>query len=162
MTCFSPKHLAFFENARLLQSELGIVPLMYGSLGLEYLTGQNLCADDVDILIPRRFLQKQWPQFKALMTSDGYTLTDEHEHAFEKEGIEYAYAQLEELEDFAGISPTELLPCKQADTSFLLLTLEQYLKVYTASAEDGYRANVKNKQDGEKIRLIEALLKNEK
>lgn len=161
MTCFSPKHLAFFENARLLQSELGIVPLMYGSLGLEYLTGKDMAADDIDMLIPRRFLTKEWSVLQTLLEGCGYVLTDLNEHTFEKDGISFAYAQLEELEDFAGISPAELLSCKQADTSFLLLTLEQYLKVYTASAEDGYRANVKNKQDSEKIRLIEALLKNE-
>ena len=154
------KLAAFFANARLL-NEHGITPLLYGSLGLEYLTGKEMDADDIDMLIPRRFLTKEWPAFQALLEGHGYVLTDLNEHTFEKDGISFAYAQLEELEDFAGISPAELLPCKQADTSFLLLTLEQYLKVYTASAEDGYRANVKNKQDGEKIRLIEALLKNE-
>jgi len=38
------------------------------------------------------------------------------------------------------------------------LSLEQYLKVYTASSKDGYRMNVKNKQDTEKIGLIRMLL----
>lgn len=155
-----PKLAVFFANARLL-NEQGVTPLLYGSLGLEYLTGKNLHADDIDMLIPRRFLTKEWPAFQALLENHGYLLTDPHEHTFKKDGISFAYAQLEELEGFAGIVPAELLPCKQADASFLLLTLEQYLKVYTASAEDGYRASVKNKQDGEKIRLIEALLKNE-
>ena len=40
----------FLENARLLSDKLGIVPLLYGSLGLEYLTGDALCSDDIDIL----------------------------------------------------------------------------------------------------------------
>ena len=50
------KKRAFLENARLLQKQLGLVPLMYGSLGLEYLTGQSCIADDVDILIPAAFV----------------------------------------------------------------------------------------------------------
>ena len=158
MTCFSPKHLAFFENARFLQSELGIVPLMYGSLGLEYLTGQNLCADDVDILIPRRFLQEQWHEFKALMASGGYTLTDEHEHTFEKEGIEYAYAQLEELESFASILLAEIPTLTRNGVAFRLLSLAQYLQVYTASAKDGYRVQVRQKKDHDKIAMITRLL----
>ena len=33
---------AFFENARLLHQEMQIIPLLYGSLGLEYLTKENL------------------------------------------------------------------------------------------------------------------------
>ena len=40
------------ENARLLSDKFGIVPLLYGSLGLEYLTGDDLGADDIDILVP--------------------------------------------------------------------------------------------------------------
>ena len=32
----------FLENARLLSDKFGIVPLLYGSLGLEYLTGDAL------------------------------------------------------------------------------------------------------------------------
>ena len=158
MTSCSAKHLAFFENARLLQNEWGIVPLMYGSLGLEYLTGQNLCADDVDILIPRRFLQEQWPAFKALMASNGYTLTDEHEHAFEKDGVEYAYAQLEELESFASIPLAEIPTITRNGVAFRLLSLAQYLQVYTASAKDGYRVQVRQKKDHDKIAMITRLL----
>ena len=38
----------FLENARFLSDKLGIVPLLYGSLGLEYLTGDALSVDDID------------------------------------------------------------------------------------------------------------------
>ena len=56
---------AFFENARLLQEEMQIVPLLYGSLGLEYLTKENLGADDIDILISEIYLSEQWAVFHA-------------------------------------------------------------------------------------------------
>ena len=49
----------FLENARLLSDKLGIVPLLYGSLGLEYLTGDDLGADDIDILVPRVFITER-------------------------------------------------------------------------------------------------------
>ena len=35
------KKAMFFENAKLLYDKFGIVPLMYGSLGLEYITNEN-------------------------------------------------------------------------------------------------------------------------
>ena len=41
------KKQAFFDNTKLLSSKFGIIPLMYGSLGLEYLTGESMNADDI-------------------------------------------------------------------------------------------------------------------
>ncbi len=46
----------FFENAKLLADKFGIVPLMYGSAGLEYITDESLNSDDIDILIPNILL----------------------------------------------------------------------------------------------------------
>ena len=75
---------AFAENARLLQETWGIVPLLYGSLGLEVLTGEVLQADDVDVLIPGEYLDARWAEFVAVLAQHGYALADAHEHEFEK------------------------------------------------------------------------------
>ncbi len=145
---------AFFENTRLLQEEMQIIPLLYGSLGLEYLTKESLSADDIDILIPGKFLSEQWRAFRAMLERNGYCLIDAHEHTFEKNGIHFSYARLEELESFAGIAMTDIQVLEANYSQFRLLTLEQYLKVYTASSKDGYRMNVKEKKDQEKIDFI--------
>lgn len=153
------KKSLFFENTKLLSEKFGIVPLMYGSLGLEYITGENLDADDIDILIPQKYLLEEWESFRALLEECGYTLIDEHEHTFSRNGIAFSYAVIEELESFAGIKQADI-ECKNAfGVSFLVLSLEQYLKVYTASSKDGYRINVRSKKDNEKIAFIEKLLK---
>ena len=145
----------FLKNAKLLNEKFGIVPLMYGSLGLEYITGENLNADDIDILISKVFVNERWGDFVNILESEGYVLIDAHEHTFEKNNIHYSYAQLEELEQFAGISVAEIdVVCKD-DVRFRLLSLEQYLKVYRASAKDGYRIQVREKKDYEKIEFIE-------
>lgn len=152
------KKKLFFENAELLWEALRITPLMYGSLGLEYLTGENLNADDIDVLIPRVFLSDRWDEFRTVLESGGYVLIDEHEHTFEKEGVHYSYAEAEELEAFAGICDCEIETFRAENISFRLLSLEQYLKVYCASAKDGYRVNVRNKKDAEKIEFIQKRL----
>lgn len=149
---------AFFENARLLHQEMQIVPLLYGSLGLEYLTKENLGADDIDILIPEVYLAEQWSVFRTMLERNGYRLIDKHEHTFEKNGIHLSYARLEELESFAGIGILDIPILEANHIWFQLLTLAQYLKVYTASAKDGYRMNVKEKKDQEKIDLIRSHL----
>ena len=149
----------FLKNAEFLREILKIEPLLYGSLGLEYLTGENLKADDIDILIPQVFLLEKWDSFKCLLEDNGYILIDEHEHTFEKDNVHYSYASIEELKDFADISVENIRTVTEGNVSFKLLTLQQYLKVYTASSKDGYRKNVKNKKDSEKIGLINKHLK---
>lgn len=78
------KKALFFENAKLLAEKFGIIPLMYGSLGLEYITGKSLNADDIDVLIPEAFLNVHWYEFRSFLGDKGYVLLDEHEHTFQK------------------------------------------------------------------------------
>ena len=148
----------FLENARLLSDKLGIVPLLYGSLGLEHLTGEDLGADDIDILVPCVFITERWQEFKAVMEKLGYVLTDAHEHTFVRDSVAYSYADIEDLESFAGICAEDMKMCEVNGVRFLLLSLEQYLAVYRRSSMDGYRVNVRQKKDAEKIRFIKSKL----
>lgn len=144
----------FLENARLLQNSFDITPLLYGSLGLEYLTGEDLNSDDIDILIYEKYLTDRWDEFKTALEKEGYVLADEHEHTFCKDGVCYSYASIEELYSFAGIPLTKIGVKTEENVKFRLLTLEQYRSVYRASSKDGYRVNVRNKKDKEKLKFI--------
>ena len=148
----------FIENARLLSDKFDIVPLLYGSLGLEYLTGDDLGADDIDILVSRVFITDRWQEFKAVLEEHGYVLVDEHEHTFVRDGVAYSYADIEDLESFAGIHAEDIEMHEVDGVRFMLLTLEQYLAVYKKSSKDGYRVNVRQKKDADKIRFIESKL----
>jgi hypothetical protein len=152
------KKAMFFENAKLLYDRFGIVPLMYGSLGLEYITNENLNADDIDILISEIFITDRWNEFKDFLISEGYVLTDEHEHTFLRDGVTYSYADIEDLESFAGIRMKDIEMREADGVNFLMLSLEQYLAVYKQSSKDGYRVNVRQKKDADKIRFIERKL----
>ena len=148
----------FLENTRFLSNKLGIVPLLYGSLGLEYLTGDALDADDIDILVPHVFITDRWQEFKAVLEEHGYVLADEHEHTFVRDGVAYSYADIEDLESFAGIRMRDIEMREADGIGFLLLSLEQYLAVYKQSSKDGYRVNIRQKKDADKIRFIESKL----
>ena len=148
----------FLENASLLSEKLGIVPLLYGSLGLEHLTGDALGADDIDILVPRVFITDRWQEFKAVLEEHGYVLVDEHEHTFVRDGVAYSYADIEDLESFAGIRMKDIEMREADGVRFLLLSLEQYLAVYKQSSKDGYRVNIRQKKDADKISFIESKL----
>ena len=152
------KKAMFFENAKLLYDRFGIVPLMYGSLGIEYITNENLNVDDIDILISEIFITDRWNEFKDFLISEGYVLLDEHEHTVQKNNISYSYASIEELKSFAVIELSDIEQRCSNGIKFKLLSLEQYLKVYRASAKDGYRVTVREKKDNDKIAFIEKQL----
>lgn len=151
----------FLQNAEMLNDKFNIVPLLYGSLGLELLTNTALNADDIDILIPEIFVTgDRWNDFRCFLENHGYVLTDEHEHTFHKDGVDYSYASAEDLKEFAGIEISDIGVRNISGAEFMLLSLEQYLKVYEKSSLDGYRMNVKEKQDKKKIELIQKYLLN--
>lgn len=156
------KKKEFLYIAGLLNKQLHIVPLLFGSLGLEQRLHTDLDADDIDVLVPEVFLNEEWDRIAAIMNHHGYVLYDLHEHAFEKSGLSFAFASIESLTPFAGVDPARIPIVEETGVRYYLLNLQDYLKVYTASSKDGYRKNVKNKRDEQKIALIsEALRKKE-
>ena len=46
----------FLKIAEQLNRKLNIIPLLFGLLGLEQRLGVNLYLDDIDILIPEKYL----------------------------------------------------------------------------------------------------------
>ena len=149
----------FLNNSKELQNKFTFNPLLYGSLGLEVLTGQNLNSDDIDILIPELYLKgEKWEDFKSYLEQLGYVLIDAHEHTFIKGGTKYSYASIEELEKFAGIFLADISEREKSNIHYKLLDLKQYLAVYEASSKDGYRQNKKESADFKKIDFIKSFL----
>lgn len=152
----------FLETAELLHRQFGFLSLLYGSVGLEWLTGASFRADDIDILIPEYYVTgTSWHALLGCLTQHGYRLTDLREHTFRKDGVAYAFADVEGLAEFAGIDPQAIAVRSAEGVPFLLLSLEQYLRVYERSAQDGYRIHVREKKDAEKIDWLHRRLSGE-
>ncbi|MBQ7434049.1 MAG: hypothetical protein IJV50_11430 [Lachnospiraceae bacterium] len=148
------KYSEFLHIAGIINEELLVIPLLFGSLGLERRLKRSLNADDIDVLISERFLKTDWDKLKHLMENEGYLLVDEEEHEFRKDDICIAFADIEGLMPFAGIDISRIPEVADHGVRYLLLELPDYLKVYEASLKDSYRKDVKNKQDQSKIDLI--------
>lgn len=147
----------FIDIAEVLNEKLDVIPLLYGSLGLEYISKHNFNADDIDILVPKIFIDTRWEELKSTIESIGFELFDMSEHEFHKADVKIAFADIESLEDYANIVIESIKVLKARNSDFKVLNLYEYLNVYKESIKDGYR-KTKNKNDAEKIKIIESLI----
>jgi hypothetical protein len=145
----------FIDIAKKLNS-INIIPVLYGSLGLSKLIKKDLNPQDIDILIPERFLTKDWDQLKTCIEDMRYNLFDAHEHEFHKNDIKIAFASEESLILFADVDYMELQVVYDIGT-YKILRREEYMKVYTKSLTDGYRKTKNNGKDQVKIEILKSL-----
>ncbi|WP_349410025.1 hypothetical protein [Pseudalkalibacillus sp. SCS-8] len=148
----------FLRVTKKLNDDLEITPILYGSLGLEKVTGLTFSPQDIDILVPFRYIKPEWTTLEKKMEELGYTLVDLHEHKFLKEQFEIGFSFEEDLWPFAGIDPGQLTEKNDSGTIYRLLSANDYLKVYKRSSEDGYRRTKNNAKDFEKIHVLESIV----
>jgi len=155
-------YIDFCAVVKRINEEFSVRPLLHGSFGLQRLLREDLSPDDIDVLLPAAFLNGDWPRLLRLMQGEGYTLTDAHEHTFEKGPVKISFG-VNDLDGYAGIRLAEALDIEEHGASYTQLNLRQYLAVYQAFSRDRYRRKVKKKHrnDREKIRLIKYALRNQ-
>lgn len=159
----SKKQQEFLEIAKGL-NQIGIVPLLMGSLGLELVTGRDWQAGDIDIHVhgdergweaPDEERIFDFDKIQCLMKDLGYLLVDLHEHEFQKGDLSVEFAAMETLESFSGVPISELSKQDIDGISFLLPTPQQFLAIYQASSKDSYRNENNNNKDFAKIEYLE-------
>jgi len=148
-------------------NDIGIIPLLMGSVGLEIVTGKSWDAQDLDIHIPgdKRGWQvppelniHQWDTIVKMMHSMAYRLIDLHEHAFTKDGLSVEFGIIDTLPSFAGVQLKDVKMHQFGDVKYYLLNPAQYLKVYDSSSKDSYRASNNNYKDMGKIVFLKRML----
>jgi len=72
----------FLEVASRLNESLSIKPILYGSLGLRRVLKTNIKINDIDILVPRKFVGSEWRNLKKVMEGMGFKLKNLKEHEF--------------------------------------------------------------------------------
>ncbi|MGT2665924.1 phosphoribosylanthranilate isomerase [Streptococcus rifensis] len=156
----------FLAIAREL-NQIGITPLLMGSVGLEVRTGQSWLARDLDIHVPSDPRGWEAPdderiyrfdELNAIMEKLGYHLVDRHEHEFQKDGRSVEFGGLHSLPSFAGVELEDLEEIEDEGVHYYLPNLEQYLKIYQASSKDSYRAENNNHKDFAKIDYLKQAL----
>jgi hypothetical protein len=158
-------HHKFNEFIRITKhlNDIGITPLLMGSVGLEVVTGKSWDAEDLDIHVPgdERGWEvppetsiHNWNDIVKVMSSMDYSLIDLHEHEFSKNGLSVEFGIMDTLPDFAGVRLENLEMHRKGEVKYYLLNPEQYLRVYEASSKDSYRADQNNHKDIVKIEYL--------
>ncbi len=162
MNSLNSKYLfvEFLEISKILNTKLNIIPVLYGSLGLQKISGLEFFPEDIDILIPLKYIEEKWTLFQSTIEELGYEFVDLREHEFRKKDIKIAFSHEEDLDKFADVKHRNLKIVHDNGISFKSLSVEDYLKVYKKSMLDGYRREKKNNKDLVKIKTIEKLLLN--
>lgn len=147
----------FLQVTKVLNERLAIVPVLYGSLGLEKVTQLNFSPQDIDILVPLSFLEEKWEILKDTLELLDYTLIDLHEHEFVKNDCKIGFAFMEDLVAFADVDYKNLARLEDKGANYSLLTIADYHKVYTKSLQDGYRRTKNNSKDLQKLTILSKL-----
>ena len=161
LTGMEEKFRNFIKVTKILNKK-GIVPVLYGSLGLYQIIGERGSVNDIDFLIPEVWLEEKWHEFKKYLESHQFRMDDEHEHEFSHPNIGgwIAFGSIEESRTYSGLKVEELTSVIFDGANYLTLNADQFLASYKKSLEDSYRQNKKNKTDVEKIKAIEEHIKN--
>jgi hypothetical protein len=154
------KYEMFILMCKTLNKEFNITPILFGSLGLEVLSGYDFNADDIDVLIPGIYLDEKWNLIRIIVESLGYRFKDLHEHEFIKNNVKLAFGIEESLLDFANINWRKLKSINDFGAKYKLLNYSEYLMVYKQSYQDSYRRDKNNGKDLSKIEYLEKLVSN--
>lgn len=149
----------FLCIATVLNRRFDIAPVLFGSLGLQVVTEVEFNPQDIDILVPKEYVRQKWELLRGVMEEMGYTFVDIDEHEFEKHGIKIAFAFEEDLAPFAGVDYINLEVVRDQEDRYKMLSVEDYLKVYSKSVLDGYRSANNSHKDNHKIEVLHEILK---
>jgi hypothetical protein len=68
------KYKEFLRVAKQLNNELKITPVLYGSLGLSKIIQKDLNSQDIDILVPQKYITTEWDRLIKTFQEINYQL----------------------------------------------------------------------------------------
>jgi hypothetical protein len=71
------KYKEFLRVAKQLNNELKITPVLYGSLGLSKIIQKDLNSQDIDILVPQKYITTEWDKLIKTFQEINYQLINE-------------------------------------------------------------------------------------
>ncbi|MFA6533908.1 MAG: hypothetical protein WCT37_01910 [Patescibacteria group bacterium] len=122
------KKFLIFLNVVQALNHHGIVPILYGSLGVaRYVTVKDV--NDIDIIIPDRWLNSKFSKFKKIMASIGYRQDHLYPHEFTKNRQQIGFEPASDLKNW-DINPKDVKITEIKGIKFGELSAHDYLNIY--------------------------------
>lgn len=136
----------------------GIYPILYGSQGVSLYLGAFKKFSDIDLLIEERYLVEDWAFLYDILKKMHFELVDPGEHEFRnKNGNSVAFASERILLRDKIISDLKDVEVVSVDGfSVKTLSPEGFKRAYRFSLQDGYRKDVRGKNDSSILSLLDA------
>lgn len=145
------KVLAIFEELVKKLNGAGIIPIIYGSLGLYLILQKDGPVNDIDFIIDK---PEEFSVCKNVLLKNGFEIDPEHERELIKNGFYVSFIDRNDIEKLIK-EPLKLNPATHNNKNFYNIELSQYLKIYTNGLNNKFRKERKEKDDLKKINKIE-------
>lgn len=150
------KFKTFLEIAKALNRK-GIMPILYGSLGLYRIVGELDEIGDVDVTIQNKYLEDKFPELMEIMAGIGYSQDKKYPHEFTKGEGQIGFELESELLEDTGVKIEELKTSKIDGVEFKELEPKHYLIIYRKTLD---RWNEKVDKIKRKIEALEKISSN--
>jgi len=152
----------FLLIAKHLNKSFGVVPILFGSLGLNKTIGEFKKSNDIDILLPDEFVNGRFKDLvdfmKVLSFRFKREIKEENEYEFAKGGEIVSFGGEDDLLVKLEMDSEKLKISQMKEASFKEFSPAQYLELYQFLAKNKNRRK-ENKKDSQKIRLIKKYIK---
>lgn len=129
------KYIAFTDVARLINIRLEEIPILYGSLGVEFRVKKDMKCRNINLMLSNELISDKWESLVDLMSVAGFSLKSEKDRLFEREGMELTVSNTEELSAYAGIDVHTFEKINDF-AEFYLPKVCDFLEIYNYKSKD--------------------------
>jgi len=149
------KLLSIFLKLAYELNKINILPITYGSFGLNLIIGEQGIINDLDLIISDNEFSTNWDNIKNnIMPSLGYEIDATHCQEFNGHNIPISILKISDIEKLTDIRKDQFKKESLEQIEYYNLSLNQYLDIYEKGMLGKYRKQKKNKEDKQKILLI--------
>lgn len=117
------------EVGTILQSKFRFIPILIGDFALEKRLNKSLNANEIILLIPEVYLNKNWRFINNTLLSRSFVESSSHKHSLCRNGITVSFFAIDDFVNMTGIT-TKKLPREFSTFTYFLPDLTQFVTFY--------------------------------
>lgn len=129
--------IEFTRLTRSLNQSLGIVPILYGSVGLSRLLRDDLEPRGIDILLPRTWLEEGISMLSTTLEEEGYSVADEISNIYTSRISSLSLRPDDAILPLLGLRRDALRTANENGAEFYELNIADYRRLYELASKQG-------------------------